>query len=48
MKDIYVGKLFGPADVSSAQVLDGVVKAIAHLEPFRAWLRTHVRERPSA
>jgi uncharacterized protein (TIGR02453 family) len=43
MKDIYVGKLFGPAAVSSAKVLDGVVKAINDLEPFRAWLRAHVR-----
>jgi len=43
MKDIYVGKLFGPADVSSGTVLDGVVKAIADLEPFRVWLREHVR-----
>ena len=43
MKDIYVGKLFGPADVSSGTVLDGVVKAIADLEPFRLWLREHVR-----
>jgi len=43
MKDMYVGKLFGPADVSSGTVLDGVVKAIADLEPFRIWLREHVR-----
>ena len=43
MKDMYVGKLFGPADVSSGTVLDGVVKAIADLEPFRVWLREHVR-----
>jgi uncharacterized protein (TIGR02453 family) len=42
MKDIYVGKLFGPADLSSAKVLDGVVKAINDLEPFRAWLRQYV------
>ena len=43
MKDIYVGKLFGPSDTSSAKVLDAVAKAIADLEPFRGWLRTHVR-----
>ena len=43
MKDIYVGKLFGPLAVSSAKVLDAVVKAIADLEPFRVWLRRHVR-----
>ena len=43
MKDIYVGKLFGPSDVSSAEVLDAVVKAMADLEPFRLWLRQHVR-----
>ena len=43
MKDIYVGKQFGPADVSSAALLDAVVKAIGNLEPFRAWLRKHVR-----
>jgi uncharacterized protein (TIGR02453 family) len=43
MKDIYVGKLFGPADVSSVKVLDAVCKAIADLEPFRVWLRKHVR-----
>ena len=42
MKDIYVGKLFGPADVSSPKVLDGVVKAIGDVEVFRKWLRTHV------
>jgi uncharacterized protein (TIGR02453 family) len=42
MKDIYVGKLFGPSDVSSAKVLDAVVKAIADLEPFRVWLRRYV------
>jgi uncharacterized protein (TIGR02453 family) len=43
MKDIYVGRMFGPADVSSADVLHGVVKAMAELEPFRAWLRAYVR-----
>ena len=43
MKDIYVGKLFGPSDLSSAKVLDAVVKAITDLGPFRLWLRTHVR-----
>ena len=42
MKDIFAGKLFGPADVSSANVLDGVVKAISDVEVFRTWLRTHV------
>jgi uncharacterized protein (TIGR02453 family) len=41
MKDIYVGRLFGPDDVSSANVLRGVAQTIAELEPFRAWLRTH-------
>ena len=41
MKDIYVGQLFGPSDVSSAKVLDAVVKAIADLEPFRVWLRRY-------
>jgi uncharacterized protein (TIGR02453 family) len=48
MKDIYVGKQFGPAEVSTAKVLDGVVKAITDVEPFRAWLHEHVRDRPSA
>ncbi|MGH9240909.1 MAG: DUF2461 domain-containing protein [Vicinamibacterales bacterium] len=43
MKDIYVGRLFGPEDVSSADVLRGVAKAIGELEPFRVWLRTYVR-----
>jgi uncharacterized protein (TIGR02453 family) len=43
MKDIYVGKLFGPSDASSAKVLDAVAKAIADLEPFRVWLRRYVR-----
>jgi len=42
MKDIFAGKLFGPADVSSTKMLDGVVKAIGDVEPFRAWLREHV------
>ena len=42
MKDIYVGKMFGAADVSSSKVLTGVVKAMADLEPFRAWLRRYV------
>ncbi len=42
MKDIFAGKLFGPADVSSAKVLRGVVKAITDVEPFSSWLRTHV------
>jgi uncharacterized protein (TIGR02453 family) len=42
MKDIFAGKLFGPADVSSAKVLDSVVKAIGAVEPFRVWLREHV------
>lgn len=45
MKDIYVGKLFGPDEVSSANVLRGVARAIAELEPFRVWLREHVPER---
>jgi hypothetical protein len=44
MKDIYVGKSFGPEDVASANVLRGVVKAMAELEPFRVWLRTYVPE----
>ena len=43
MKDIFAGKLFGPADVSSANVMRGVVKAIADLEPFGSWLRSHVQ-----
>ena len=47
MKDIYIGKLFGAADVSSPKVLDGIVKAMADLEPFRTWLREHVRVGPS-
>ena len=42
MKDIFAGKTFGPADVSSAKVLDGVVKAIGDVEVFRTWLRAHV------
>ena len=42
MKDIYVGKSFGPADVSSSDVLDEVVRAIRDVEPFRQWLRAHV------
>lgn len=41
MKDIYVGKVFGPADASTAEVLDGVVRAIRDLEPFRGWLRQY-------
>jgi uncharacterized protein (TIGR02453 family) len=44
MKDIYVGKSFGPEDVASANVLRGVVKAMAELEPFRVWLRKYVPE----
>lgn len=47
MKDIYVGKLFGPGDVSSANLLRDVVKAMAELEPFRVWLRKYVSERRS-
>ena len=48
MKDIYVGRLFGPEDVASANVLRGVAKAITQLEPFRVWLRKFVigRGRP--
>jgi uncharacterized protein (TIGR02453 family) len=42
MKDIYVGKMFGAGEVSSPSVLRGVAKAMAELEPFRVWLRTHV------
>jgi uncharacterized protein (TIGR02453 family) len=42
MKDIYVGKLFGPAEVASPLVLDQVVRAIREVEPFRQWLRTWV------
>ena len=45
MKDIYVGKLFGPEEVSSANLLRGIAKAIAELEPFRAWLGSYVGER---
>jgi uncharacterized protein (TIGR02453 family) len=48
MKDIYVGRQFGTSEVSSASVIDGVVKAITDLEPFRAWLREHVRDRSPA
>jgi uncharacterized protein (TIGR02453 family) len=44
MKDIFAGKLFGPADASSAKVLDRVVKAIGDVEVFRTWLRTHVAD----
>ena len=43
MKDIYVGKSFGAADVASSNVLTGVMKAMAELEPFRVWLRRYVR-----
>ena len=43
MKDIYVGRLFGSEEVSSADLLRGVAKAMGELEPFRAWLRTYVR-----
>ena len=43
MKDIYVGRLFGPEEVSSADLLRGVAKAMGELEPFRVWLRTYVR-----
>jgi uncharacterized protein (TIGR02453 family) len=42
MKDIYVGKLFGPAEVSLPKVLDSVVRAIRDVEPFGAWLRRYV------
>ena len=44
MKDIYVGKSFGVEDVSSANLVRGVARAMAELEPFRKWLRTYVRE----
>jgi uncharacterized protein (TIGR02453 family) len=44
MKDIYVGKSFGADELSSANVLRGVVKAIAELEPFRVWMRRYVRQ----
>jgi uncharacterized protein (TIGR02453 family) len=49
MKDIYVGRLFGPEDVAAANVLRGVAKAITQLEPFRVWLRKFVigRGRPA-
>jgi uncharacterized protein (TIGR02453 family) len=43
MKDIYIGKLFGVGDVSSARLLHGVAKAMAELEPFRVWLRKYAR-----
>ena len=43
MKDIYVGKLFGPEDVSSASLPRSVAKAMAELEPFRVWLREYTR-----
>ena len=42
MKDIYVGKLFGAEEASSANLPRSVVKTIADLEPFRAWLRSYV------
>lgn len=44
MKDIYVGKSFGPDEVSSADLPRGVMKAISDLEPFRVWLRKYVRD----
>ena len=40
MKDIYVGKSFGAAEVAAPSVLRSVAKAINELEPFRAWLRS--------
>jgi uncharacterized protein (TIGR02453 family) len=40
MKDIYVGKSFGAAEVAAPGVLRSVAKAINELEPFRAWLRS--------
>ena len=43
MKDIYIGKMFGAEDLSSANVLRDVAKAMTNLEPFRAWLRKYVR-----
>jgi uncharacterized protein (TIGR02453 family) len=42
MKDIYLGKQFGPADVSSTDVVNKVVHAIRDVEPFGAWLRRYV------
>lgn len=47
MKDIYVGKSFESGDLGSAEVLNDVVKAMAELEPFRAWLRKYVPRSPS-
>ncbi len=47
MKDIYVGRLFGPDEVASPIVLRGVVKAMSDLEPFRVWLRKNL-PRPAA
>jgi uncharacterized protein (TIGR02453 family) len=42
MKDIYVGRAFGPDEVSSADLPRAVMKAISELEPFRTWLRRYV------
>ena len=39
MKDIYVGRSFGAAEVAAPSVLRSVAKAINELEPFREWLR---------
>ena len=41
MKDIYVGRLFGPPDASSANLPRSVVKSMTELEPFRVWLRDY-------
>jgi len=40
MKDIYVGRSFGAAEVAAPSVLRSVAKAINELEPFREWLRS--------
>ena len=47
MKDIYVGTSFGVREVASANLPRDVAKAITESEPFRAWLRKYVRERPA-
>jgi uncharacterized protein (TIGR02453 family) len=48
MKDIYIGKSFGAGELSSANVVKGVAKAIVELEPFRTWLREYVPQRSRA
>ena len=45
MKDIYVGRSFSADEMTSPNVVRGVVKAMSDLEPFRVWLRKYVPER---